>query len=275
MPETAWIAAQAVGATLAHEAGSDRGARSHLSNVDYALARYLQIQGEAVDRIVRDVFEKRCTDLYGETGLPRPRQAAREDALLLRRTRDEPKTRWIDGTPLNTFYTWALAQMFPEARFLHHVRAPHEVIASLAKFDRVGAAPVDHARGLSTWTRHAEAGWLTERALGADRVFRVDYRRMDTEPAALVADLLAFLNEPDCALCVNAFTQRVNSSGTAAEAAALAERLAGLDGYREAEALYETIITAQPVAAERDASLCEQLRAAFYGHVEGRTLIGE
>ncbi|MEO1039956.1 MAG: sulfotransferase [Pseudomonadota bacterium] len=273
MPETAWIAAQSVGAALAHEAGSDRGQRSHLSNVDYPLPRYLELQGEAIDRIVHEAFHKRCDELYGEKGAPNPRQLAREDGIFVRRHVDDPKRRWVDGTPLNTFYTWALSQMFPTARFLHHVRAPHEVVASLEKFDRVGADPVDRERGLRAWVAHAEAAWLTERALGSERVFRVDFQRLESDPHALIGEILAFLDEADCAECARAFTRRVNSSGTAGEADALKTALDALDGHAGAQAIYADILNAP--TQKGDAEAHDALKAAFGRRLEGRALLGE
>lgn len=179
MPETAWIAASSVGAYLAHAAGSDRGKLSHLSNVDYPLDRFFEQHGHTIDAVVHDAFDRRVRELYGERGAPAPDRLTKRN-LFLKRTPSDPKRRWVDGTPLNSFYVWALAQMFPHARFLHHLREPHAVVASLGKFDRVGAEPVGAKDALRTWLDHTRAAWAAERALGSKRLMLVDFRRLES-----------------------------------------------------------------------------------------------
>ena len=65
MPETAWIASMAVGGFLSHRKGSERGRYSHLSNVEFPLAPFMERIGAAVDDIVHDVYAERCQQLYG------------------------------------------------------------------------------------------------------------------------------------------------------------------------------------------------------------------
>ena len=273
MPETAWIAASAVGAYQAHTAGSNRGKLSHLSNVDYPLARFLELQGRSVDAVVHEAFEQRCRNQYGDGLAPREAQLKKHN-LFLRRQTSDPKQRWVDGTPLNTFYAWALAQMFPGAGFLHHLREPHAVVASLGKFDRVGAVPVEVDGALQTWLGHTRAAWAAERALGSERVMLVDFRRLETAPEALLSDILAFLGEADSRDCMSPLNDRLNSSRTQDEADAIRAKLKGHKLYREACQLYDEIHDARrPLAADADTAMTE-LKGVFTNLADDRSLLG-
>ena len=274
MPETAWIAGACVAAYQSFQCGSDRGKFSHLSNVDYPLERFLERNGVAVNLVVHDAYQMRLEQTYGEMKLPTPALLKAKDQLHLKRSADEPKTAWVDGTPLNTFYTWALAHMFPTAKFLHHVRAPHKVIASLEKFDQVGATPVDRSQGLDTWLRHARASWWTEQALGSDRVFRVDFRQLEKNPKGLMKNICKFLGEDPSKHCLDPLKKRLNSSGTHAED--LRDSLVEtLEGFQEAEDLYKTIINSPTNLPGGDAAAEAELKALFMMLADNRPLIGD
>ncbi|MFL2504726.1 MAG: sulfotransferase, partial [Candidatus Azotimanducaceae bacterium] len=103
-PETVWIVSLLSGAFLSYVKGSERGRFSHLSNVDYSLSRFFERVGESIDTVVDDAFSERCKLLYGETGYASRNPKNYE----IKRSQDEPKSRWVDGTPLNTHYIWAL-----------------------------------------------------------------------------------------------------------------------------------------------------------------------
>lgn len=271
MPETVWIAGAAVGAYLAHQSGSDRENFSHLSNVDYPLDRFFELQGGMINQVVHEAFDRRLVKAYGEARAPRPGQLKHADKLFLKRHADEPKTAWVDGTPLNTFYTWALARMFPDARFLHHVRAPHQVVASLEKFDRVGATPVARENALDTWMRHAQAGHMTRKALGASRVFQVDFSRLETDTEGLLKEVFAFLGKPHCAESLDPFAQRLNSSGT--HASDLRDELSATPLFKVADDLYQTIMS-DDAAASGDETAMDFIHELFLTMVETRKLVG-
>ena len=264
LPETAWIASEALGLYQAHADGAARGKLSHLSNCAFPVERFLELHGPALDAVMHEAFERRCADTFGERMEPAPTHLkTRNNPVFLRWSKDEPKTRWVDGTPLNSFYVWGLAKLFPHARFLHHVRAPHAVVASLEKFDNVGADPQTREQGLATWRAHAEAAWLAERALGSQQVFQVDFRRIEADPAELIADILAFLGEEACERCNNPFNQRMNSSGTYKDADARVGEIAKTPGYGESEALYREVLARKRVHAQGDADAQALMEARF------------
>ena len=200
MQEASWVATIAAGGRLSHGYGSARGHHSHLSNARYDLAPFMRRLGEFVHQVVQDCFEERCHRRYGpfrETGtLEAPGRHAATDGFELRHSIYDPKQRWVDATPFNTYFTWALAQMVPGARFVLVLRSPADLAASLPAFERFEQAPAELEAELRSWASHAGSAWMAERWLGAGKVFRADYSRLASEPDVLVSDLLGFLGEP-------------------------------------------------------------------------------
>lgn len=275
MPETAWIASLGVGAFLSHAKGSERGRLSHLSNVDFPVDRFMARIGAAVDAIVHDAFAERCERLYGEASddpaWSLPARAA-QNPMQIRRASRDPKQRWVDGTPLNTFYVWALAEMFPEAQFIHNLRRPDEVATSLEGFDRVGAEPQALEQGLETWIAHTENAWYAERGLGRGRVFRLDFERIAAAPEALFRDVCAFLGEdysPDCLLPLG---EKLNSSRVDDKREQNLERLRENPVFQRARMVHE-LVRGQPGDARADPFAWQVVRERFLDHCRDRALV--
>ena len=142
MPETAWIINDITGAFSAFNRGSERRRFLHLSIINYPLKRFLAHVASNVNAIVGDAHDhsQRFYGDYGEKGITL-NPANPNASLQVKRSADEPKCRWIDGTPLNTNYAWELAQVFPKAKFIHNLRKPDDVALSLENFDAAGASP--------------------------------------------------------------------------------------------------------------------------------------
>lgn len=275
MPETGWIASMAVGAYLSHAKGSERGRFSHLSNVEYPLRPFMARIGESIHSVVLDVFAQRCLNFYGDKSLApgwvlQGRQL--ENPLQVRRSARDPKRRWIDGTPLNTYFIWGLAELFPEALFIHNLRRPDEVATSLEGFDRVGAEPQALEAGLETWIAHTENAWYAERALGTRRVFRLDFDRIGHEPEKLFTEVCGFLGEeftPDCLLPLR---RKLNSSEVDANRERNLALLRENPAFQRAEATYG-IVTSQ-AADERAHPEAEAIiRQRFIDYCSGRSLV--
>lgn len=274
MPETAWIASLGVGAFLSHAKGSERGRFSHLSNVEFPLAPFMARIGEAVDAIVHDVFDERRRIFYGEAvrdpswSLP---ERVAHSPMHIQRSGNDPKRRWIDGTPMNTFYLWALSEMFPDARFIHNLRRPDEVATSLEGFDRVGARALALRQGLKTWMAHTENAWYGERAFGRERAYRLDFHRLASEPETLFREICAFLGEefsPDCLLPLR---EKLNSSEVDDRRERNLERLRRSPSFRRAEELYR-MVSDHPVEAP-DQDALEILRQRFLDYCRDRALV--
>jgi hypothetical protein len=274
MPETSWIATMAAGGFISHGYGASRGRFSHLSNVGYDVGYFMRRMGEAVDAIVHDCFQERCHRLYERTDLKPVPQGIEETytQFQIRRDPSDPKQRWIDGTPFNTFFTWALSSMFPEAQFIHNLRRPSDVATSLQGFDKFGHEPYELEEGLRVWASHTEAAALCERALGKDKVFRLNFERISAEPEKLVRELCAFLGEPYSPDCLIPLTKRINSSEVDERRTENVERLSELQTYLDCEALY-TEIAERPPSDELDATALETLRERFVEYCRHHPLI--
>lgn len=265
MPETGWIAGMAVGSQLAYWLGSARGRYSHLSNVEYPDTLFHQRIGEAVDAIVHDVFAQRCERLYGNdkaAAIPGQNKVRKEHALHIRRSPEDPKARWIDGTPLNTRFVSGLGNLFHQAMFLHLIRRPQEVAASLMNFEKAGGVSQSAEEALATWHAHTEKAFLAERALGKDRVLRVHYQDLTAEPERTIRGILAFLDEEWASDCLIPFQQRINSSKVDQLREEIEKKLRGKKSFKAAEALYEEIL-AHETPEEPDQEAEEALRKAF------------
>jgi hypothetical protein len=275
MEETSWISPMATAAFEAFGYGSSRGLRSHLSNVAYEQTIFMRRIGEAIDAIVQDCYEERCRRLYGDfraNGELRPTAEYASLPFQVRRTVDEPKQRWIDGTPFNTYFTWALVQMFPEAKFIHNLRRPEDVATSLEGFDNIGQASVELADGLRLWYNHTEHAWLAERAFGSERVYRLDFARLTDDREALFQEVATFLGEPYTPDMLDPLAARINSSDVDARRAECLERLQHVGEFAACMRLHAQV-QAHPPGAGGDEPAMAHLRSSFLAYASQHPLL--
>ncbi len=275
LPETAWISSLAVGAVLSHAKGSERGRYSHLSNVDYPLAPFMARIGEAVDDIVHEVFAERCTRLYGAAAQDpgwHLSEAQLVQPMQVRRSATDPKERWIDGTPLNSFYITALAKLFPGAQFIHNLRRPDEVATSLEGFDKVGAEPQALEDGLQTWIAHTENAWYAERGLGQGRVFRLQFNRIADDPDRLFRELCEFLGEPYAPECLLPLQKKVNSSRVDSRRESNLELLRDNPVFQRAQAVF-AMVSAQPATGHADETSLGILEQRLQDYCRDRSIV--
>ena len=274
MEETGWIDSTAIAGSLSWTLGSSRWLRSHLSNSEYQYEPFMRRLGEFVDTVVRDCFEERCRKFYGETRAADKLELGQEfnPRLPILSSPVDPKQRWVDGTPLNTHFLWALDQMFPEAVFIHQLRRPSDVATSLESFDRLGANALGLAEGLRNWTQHVEAAALAERAFGAGRVYRLRFERMNEAPAAMFRDLFDFLGEEYCPDCAATLELRLNSSEAAERKEANLHAMLEMPEYLQASSLYWQLQDHWPPDAP-DAEARESMRLRFLDYCHDRSLL--
>ena len=106
-----------------------------------------------------------------------------------------------EKTPANALYFRELHKLFPESRFIHVVRDPRDVVASLIKMDwrdeksgerlPITASIKGAALG---WRDHVAAAHAA-RGAGAP-VFDLHYERLVAAPAETIANLFKFLGVP-------------------------------------------------------------------------------
>ena len=100
------------------------------------------------------------------------------------------KSRWGHKTPRLVRHWERLARLFPDARFIHLVRDPRAVAASL----RSSAAHRNHALAAARrWRLDTGFGLAMERVLGS-RALRVHYEDLVRGPEATIRKVCAFLD---------------------------------------------------------------------------------
>lgn len=95
---------------------------------------------------------------------------------------------WIDHTPQNIQNPLLLLQLFPDARFIHLVRDPRAVAASLLPLDW---GPNDAAQAAIFWAQKMAYGLAAERYLG-ERCIRVRYEDILADPQETIGSLCRF-----------------------------------------------------------------------------------
>jgi hypothetical protein len=100
--------------------------------------------------------------------------------------------RWFDKTPQNVYGAAMIAGEMPEAKFIHIVRNPLDVVSSL----RIGKiVKVQNLVGAcSYWNEAAEIIHVVKKAC-PDRVHEVKYEDFTREPMAEIDKIMVFLGE--------------------------------------------------------------------------------
>lgn len=191
-----------VGAAVgtAFERGSSRAERSQISAMDISRERFFRGFGAAIDALLLD-------------HRVRLERAVTEDTLFATvRRPDDPKRRWIDGTPENSHFVKDLLALFPAARFIHLLREPEGVVRSLANFDRIGGEAMDADEACREWLRHVAPCLAAERDLPPGKVFRLAHEDLEQRAEVALRRCLAFLGEPWAGDCLKPLAKRINSS---------------------------------------------------------------
>jgi hypothetical protein len=109
----------------------------------------------------------------------------------------KPDARWFDKSPQNVYGLPLLLHDFPEAKVVHIVRNPLNVVASLAE-GKVIAMP--NALAAANYWTEAVSIFNTIRPLCADRSYEIRYEQLTDDPHGEFRKLLAFLGEDDPSL---------------------------------------------------------------------------
>jgi len=159
--------------------GSDGSIRALLTNP--VLKRHREIDGitEAeFDAMVKSAASR--ADLY-----------QRYMALFMQRKKPEA-TRWFDKTPQNVYGAAMIAAQVPKSRFVHIVRDPVNVCASL----RIGKVmKIDRLTGaINYWREAAEIMFVLKRAFPG-RVHELKYEDLVRDPQPHIRKLCEFVGE--------------------------------------------------------------------------------
>jgi hypothetical protein len=105
--------------------------------------------------------------------------------------RSRDKTRWGDKTPRYVQHIPLLAELFPDARFVHIIRDGRNVALSYAD---VPFGPKTVARAASLWASRVGTGIREGRSLGAGRYLELRYEDLVNDVEGRVRSLCDFLD---------------------------------------------------------------------------------
>lgn len=111
------------------------------------------------------------------------------DSILKQFAAREGKERWCEKTPMHVFHMQVLAEVFPEAKFIHMVRDGRDCAASCHR--RWRTHPVGAA---FRWQEAVRTGRTVGRTLGS-RYKEVRYEDITTRPVDILRGVCDFLDE--------------------------------------------------------------------------------
>lgn len=103
------------------------------------------------------------------------------------------KPRYGDKTPSYVLHLPLLADMFPEARFIHIIRDGHDVALSMLN---IAWGPNSVEDAALHWRRHVSRGRKEGERLGPERYREVRYEDLVAEPETVIRSLCPFLDLP-------------------------------------------------------------------------------
>lgn len=214
--ESNWMSKFATDLWWTYELGAGRGKRSHLGSMGVERDEWYAACGELIDRLTRG-YRTRFEELGYLHSLDHPSEI--NDSFQISRAPDEPKSRWVDGTPEYSLGIVALRKLFPNAQFIHLVRDVRSVVKSLVTFVRDDGMSfaANEQEAYEYWLRTVRACYEAELAYGNKVVLRVRYRDLVHSPEAALRKCLSFLDEPFSNLCIEPLKTRINSSSVPAD----------------------------------------------------------
>jgi hypothetical protein len=211
--ESDWLGLFALDAAVAYERGTARGERGQLSANFIERDEFLSRLGQTIDALIvghRRKFED--LNLRQQMGWYPP-------PFKISRSPQEPKARWVDGTPEYAFYICGLRKLFPQALFVHLVRDVTDVVRSLLNFfpDGRHRLVANEQAAYEYWLRRVNCCIEAEHAYGPDVVYRMRYSDLIDQPESAIRSLLQFLTEPYVRECLEPLVQRINSANVPAD----------------------------------------------------------
>jgi hypothetical protein len=157
-------------------------------------------EGFATERFVSDVL---VNERFGRWELPETlvREAVTEErprdygdairSLYALYARTGGKRRYADKTPVYIYEMPALAETFPEARFVHVIRDGRDVAPALVGMD---VRPNGLPEAALLWRERVEAGRAAGRGLGPHRYMELRYEDLVSGPEEALRDLCEFIS---------------------------------------------------------------------------------
>ena len=211
--ESNWLGRLAVHLEEAYRTGTERGDRSQLNALGVRREVFFGCFGEAINRLILGQRAD-LTRIAREQALAAADQSHILPAFKTERSEQDPKKRWVDGTPEYSFYVCGLRKLFPQASFIHILREPVAVVRSILQFARISGRTLaeNEEQAYDYWLRAVRACVQAERAYGSRVVYRVFYSDLVAKPEATLAKILNYLQENYEPACLEPLQHRINSS---------------------------------------------------------------
>jgi len=258
--ESNWLGSFAIHAASGYQRGSARGAHGQLSAIGVGREEFLALFGQTINELILS-HRKQFQMQRAQLGLDVP-------PFTISRSPNEPKSRWVDGTPDYSFYICGLRKLFPQALFVHLVRDVTAVVRSLLNFFPNGRKRLvaNEQAAYEYWLRRVTACVEAEQAYGPDVVYRMRYSDIVEQPESAVTSLLGFLGEPYAPECLEPLAERINSAHVPADfnARDLATDPAVVAQARE----LSDHLQSSPQPREASVTVAEKLEAEFSQRVQ-------
>ena len=113
-------------------------------------------------------------------------------AKLFMAARASGASRWFDKTPQNIYGILLLSAVYPDAKFVHIVRHPLNVVSSLRAGKVMGPHTIQ--AGINTWLEAVSIAAEFQSAW-PDRIHTLTYEDLTTSPESMLLAVLDFLDE--------------------------------------------------------------------------------
>lgn len=103
---------------------------------------------------------------------------------------------FVEKTPLHALYLPEIRELLPESRFIHVVRDPRDVVASLLEASRswgVGWAPRGSRTAVRMWVQHVRSANEAAKAISPRQFVEIRYETLLTSPESTLRDVADFL----------------------------------------------------------------------------------
>lgn len=209
--ESGWLGEFAINVGVQFRRGSEHGQRSQLPALGVDFATFFRTFGNSINALVlahrlsQEQVSRKCSK-YDPSQI--------NSVLNLSRSCDEPKSRWVDGTPEYSYYTAGLRKLFPDAKFIHIVRDVRAVVDSMLNFRMSNGRKLveTEQQAYEYWLGTVDACVQAERAYGPKVVHRLRYDDLVRRPESAIREVLEFLNEPYMEVCLHPLASKINSS---------------------------------------------------------------
>jgi hypothetical protein len=267
--ESNWLGDFSLDLACRYGDGANRGVRTQLFSLGVTLDSFLSFFGKSAGVLIRShFFEMRKNDFE----LSKRDSSEIDDSFKYCRSADDPKQRWVDGTPEYSFHVYGLLKLFGQAKFIHIVRDVNSVVQSMLGFDTGTSRPLvsTEQEAYEYWLRTVKASLQAERAYGSRQVLRVRYRDLIDRPEDAICAILDFLGEPFSPFCVEPLHLRINSSRPISKTAAQHGSQTDLAVIQEAEQLSRQMQDTGPEPLEPDPYEAHALADDFAARVKYR-----